>query len=215
MILYLGLDPSRYPSAKPILHYPVISTRKLVSQELLQAKALWPEFTHVIFTSQTAVNYWVEEELFCEKTVIAVGCATGHLLESKGIVPLIADQETQEGVIALLEEMDLRSAYLFWPRSKLARPVLEKFLIQNQLRYFALDLYDTVTQKLEPVPDLERVDEIVFTSPSTVRGFIEIYGSLPKDKKLTAIGPVTQLTLCEQGALYTPSTSRKTVRKWV
>jgi uroporphyrinogen-III synthase len=192
MILYLGLDPSRYPSIKPILHYPVICTKKLMTPELLHAKTLWHQFTHVIFTSQTAVEFWSSEVTFSEKVVIAVGKATGYLLESRGISPLIAREETQEGVMALLEKLDLQGSYIFWPKSRLARPVLERFFVQNQVRYFALDLYDTITQKLEPVPNLSGVDEIVFTSPSTVRGFIEIYGSLPIDKKLTAIGPVTQ-----------------------
>jgi uroporphyrinogen-III synthase len=56
-------------------------------------------------------------------------------------------------------------------------------------------LYDTVTQKLEPKPDLNHVQEIVFTSPSTVLAFLEIFGALPKGKKLIAIGPITQQQL--------------------
>lgn len=190
MILYLGLDPSRYPQSRKLLHYPVIRTEKIHSESFLQAKVLWPQFTHVIFTSKTAVSYWFEEETGEGKIVIAVGKSTAEELEKRGIDPLVAKRETQEGVIELLETLDLRGAYIFWPRSKRARPVLESYL--SHMRYCALDLYDTVLQKPEPVPDLREVDEIVFTSPSTVRGFLAIYGFLPKNKTLRAIGPVTR-----------------------
>jgi uroporphyrinogen-III synthase len=54
------------------------------------------------------------------------------------------------------------------------------------------DLYDTVPQKLEPIPDLNAIDEIVFTSPSTVRAFVEIFRHIPQDKTLTCLGPITQ-----------------------
>ena len=78
------------------------------------------------------------------------------------------------------------------PRSSRSRPVIAQFFQEKEIRYQACDLYDTVTQALKPKPDLKLVDEIVFTSPSTVSAFLEIFGKLPKDKKLTAIGPVTQ-----------------------
>jgi uroporphyrinogen-III synthase len=38
-------------------------------------------------------------------------------------------------------------------------------------------------------------DEIVFTSPSTVAAFKEIFGALPRGKKLVAIGPITEEAL--------------------
>lgn len=189
MILYLGLDPSRYLHTKPLLHYPVIRTEKISSDKLFQVKTLWPKFTHVIFTSQTAVRYWFEEFLLFDKTAIAVGNATAFLLEKLGISPIVAQEETQEGVIALLETIDLKGAFILWPRSKQARPVLEQYLGDS---HFILDLYDTFLQRLEPVPDLNEIEEIVFTSPSTVRGFLAIYGSLPTNKILTGIGPVTR-----------------------
>ncbi len=97
---------------------------------------------------------------------------------------------TQEGVIELIRK--IKDGYFFIPRSKRARSVLTEYLIREKIPHFAFDLYDTHFQRLEPVPNLDEFDEIVFTSPSTVEGFIHIYGSLPKGKKLSAIGPVTK-----------------------
>ena len=193
MILYLGIDPSRFYSQKNLIHYPVIRTEKIVSHQLKKAKELWPKFTHVIFTSRTAARYWLEEDLPIHPTVIAVGKSTASLLEQAGCSPLIAEEETQEGVIELLQSIQLDDAFIFWPKSKQARPILSHYLRgENRI---ILDLYSTVLQKLEPVPKLDDVEEIVFTSPSTVRGFMGIYKSLPKRVKLTAIGPITQKEL--------------------
>ncbi len=95
-------------------------------------------------------------------------------------------------MIEVLKLHHLEDAYVFYPRSSLARKNLEQFLQEKGIRHQVCDLYQTEFQKPEPVPHLEEIDEIVFTSPSTVRGFIEVFGAVPRDKKLTCIGPVTE-----------------------
>ncbi len=192
MILYLGLDPKHFE--RPVFHYPVIRTEKIgiFSDEVKRA---FQDSTHVIFTSQQAVFYWWQTHPCKDKVIIAVGQKTGSLLKEKGCDPLIAKVETQEGIVSLLECLDLKDPYFFLPRSKLARPHLTDYLAKRNWRYFVFDLYDTVFQKLEPVPSLDLFEEIVFTSPTTVYGFLKIFGTLPKDKVLTAIGPVTREVL--------------------
>lgn len=178
-ILNLGLRPK-----EGTFHYPVIRTE--FCKDLGQALELWPKFTHVIFTSQTTVEYWPGP---WDKHAIAIGEATACGLKKRGVEPLIAPFATQEGVIELIRGI---KGYFFIPRSRLARSALTDFLEKNQIPFYALDLYDTHFQKLEPVPNLNQFDEIIFTSPSTVKGFLRIYGKLPKGKKLTAIGPITE-----------------------
>lgn len=181
-ILYLGLNP------KPgTTHYPVIRTA--FCGHLEPALALWPQFTHIIFTSQTAVHYWPGP---WDKKLIAIGKATAAALEKKGFDPLVARVATQEGVVALIKNID---GFFFLPRSRLARSALTDFMRCEKIPFFALDLYDTVLQTLQPIPDLNEFDEIVFTSPSTVAGFFSIYGTFPHNKKLTAIGPITEQAL--------------------
>lgn len=192
--LYLGLDPKNYPNKNSLVHYPVIRTIPLEEDALRIAETLWPAFTHVVFTSQTTVAYW--HMPIKDKICIAIGEATAAAIRLKGSVPLVAPQATQEGVVEFLAGLDLREAFLFLPRSRLARNTLTEYLDRSRIHYFALDLYDTVFQKPEPVPNLDEFDEIVFTSPSTVEGFLKIFGKLPRDKKLTSIGPVTKKCLC-------------------
>lgn len=181
-ILYLGIRPK-----EGTFHYPVIRTEKCGSIE--PALALWPSFTHMICTSQTTVEYWPGP---WDKEVIAIGEPTAALLKKKGLKPLIAPHATQEGVIELISHL---KGHFFLPHSKLARAHLIEHFKANKIPFFALELYTTEFQCLEPIPNLDEFDEIVFTSPSTVKGFLRIYKSLPKNKKLTSIGPVTQEAL--------------------
>ncbi len=183
--LYLGLRPW-----EGTFHYPVIRTEMCEPAELEEALRLWPEFSHVIFTSQTAVEYWPGP---WDKIVIAIGEPTASVLRMKKLNVLVAPFATQEGVMTLIAH--LRSAYFFLPHSKKARPELVDFLKRQQVRHFALPLYDTHFQCPEPIPNLDDFDEIVFTSPSTVEGFLRIFKQLPEGKTLTPMGPITRKAL--------------------
>jgi uroporphyrinogen-III synthase len=134
-----------------------------------------------------------DKSLLRNKQLVAIGKSTAAKLTQAGYAPhLICQDESQEGMIELLKTQDLHNAYLFYPRSLLARKKLERYLVNRGVRHQTCDLYETVFQKPVPVPDLTQVDEIIFTSPSTVKGFMAAFGAIPSNKKLTCIGPITE-----------------------
>lgn len=177
MILYLGIDPSRWP--EKVFHYPVIRTEPL---EICEPPD-WAEATHILFTSRSAVRHWKYFDL--TKQTIALGSATALLLER----PLIAPTPTQEGVVELLRT--LSPGYLIWPRSTLSRDHIADYLISSNIRHRIIPLYRTVFQRPGPPPELDLFTEIIFTSPSTIDAFLHIYATLPRNIRLTPIGPVT------------------------
>ena len=200
--LYLGTNPTHFPREGHLIHYPVIKIVPRALVDLQDAYANLGTYTHLIFTSKNTVQVFfahlkeLGQPFPREKQVIAIGDVTAFHLEQQGVrVHHVAQEETQEGLIAYLQEQDLEAAHLFLPRSSRARAVLTQFLQENKVRHTICDLYDTHAQRLDPVPDLSLVHEIVFTSPSTVEAFKAIYGRLPRDKKLIAIGPVTEKAL--------------------
>lgn len=195
--LYLGTDPTRFECEGHLIHYPIIKIIPRNSPEIELSLQKFDAFTHVIFTSRNAASVFFQHKKdLSSKIVIAIGAATAQLLRCNGVEPrFVSEEETQEGVVKLLETLDLSDAYFFMPRSSLSRPVLAQYFTEKGVRFEACELYDTVTQDLTFKPDLELVDEIVFTSPSTVKAFIEIFKELPKAKKLLAIGPVTKAAL--------------------
>jgi uroporphyrinogen-III synthase len=165
------------------------------------------QYTHFLFTSKNAVRVFFELSLdvtsLYAKIWIAIGASTAHALATHFRPPdWTAETETQEGLIALLEQKNLDNAHFFLPRSSLSRPALSQYLHKRNIRYTACDVYDTVTQRKEPLPDLTAIDEIVFTSPSTVRAFLEIFGHIPKDKQLHAIGLITKQFLMDMCCKY-------------
>lgn len=204
-ILYLGTDPKHFKHSGHLIHYPVIKIvpRSLEHPEIAKGFAILDKYTHCIFTSKNAVKVFFEFLGCCDKvgnkTLIAIGQVTAFSLRSFGLEPhYIADEETQEGVIQLLQNLHLKNAHFFLPRSALSRPILTQFFQDNKIPFCACDLYDTVFQAPEPKPDLTQVDEIVFTSPSTVRAFFAIFSTIPDGKKCVAIGPVTERELILQ-----------------
>lgn len=210
--LYLGTDPTQFEgrgrASGHLIHYPVIKIvpRPFDHPEIKHAYDDLKDYTHLLFTSKNAVKVFFGHlslmkkniEELKSKTVIAIGEVTSAHLAAFGLpASLVSKEETQEGVIKLLNGMDLDDAYFFMPRSSLSRPVLANFFSEREIRFQACDLYDTVSQVVEPRPDLSAIDEIVFTSPSTVKAFMEIFQELPKGKKCLAIGPVTEQALRE------------------
>lgn len=193
MKLYLGTDPENYPK-EDLIHYPIIKTVPLkIPAHIWEDFA---EYTLIILTSKNAVQIFLaqlsDKSLLKNKQLVAIGKSTAAKLTQAGYAPhLISQDESQEGMIELLKTQDLHEAYLFYPRSSLARKKLENYLVNRGVRHQICDLYETVFQKPEPVPDLSQVDEIIFTSPSTVKGFIAAFGSIPTNKRLTCIGPIT------------------------
>lgn len=205
-VLYLGTHPHHYSTEGEVLSYPIIRlVPRPIPQHILDDI---PLYTHVVFTSKNGVTLFFEalneKANLANKTLIALGQSTAERLKAHGYkATFIADEESQEGIISLLRPMDLDEAYILLPHSSLARKKLEHFFQDREIRYQVCELYDTLTQKTEPVPDLGSIDEIVFTSPSTVRAFMEIFAHFPKDKTLTCIGPITQAELIKHtGASY-------------
>lgn len=202
-ILYLGLSPERYRHSGDLKHYPVIRIEpySINAPGIQQALQSFDNYTHLIFTSQNAVKIVfsflsrleVSMDQLQSKSILAIGQATASCLADLGFPASdIAQEESAEGIIDQLRRQDLSKAFVFYPRSALSRPAIEEFLQRANVHYCSCAIYDTKPQKLLPLPNLNEFDELVFTSPSTVDAFLEIFGHIPWDKKITSIGPITE-----------------------
>ena len=195
-VLYLGLKTPPNSDSVQFTHFPVIKIEPLPPPSI----DLSP-YTHIIFTSRTAVTLlWglVDNKTARGKLIIAVGAATARELSKNGFKAIVAKDETAEGVVKLLSELPLQEAHLFWPHSTRARTVIPEALAARQVKFTETCLYDVVYTRPDVIVDLDQYDEIFFTSPSTVEGFLQIYPELPLEK-CRAIGPVTNAVLCNWG----------------
>ncbi|MBS4168066.1 uroporphyrinogen-III synthase [Parachlamydia sp. AcF125] len=206
-ILYLGLTVPDELHQQAI-HCPLIKIvpRALSEPDIRLAFADFLAYTHLVLTSQTTIPLFLEAANFYQlsldaiqtKKVVAVGQKTAAKLSQYGLkADFIPQEETAEGIRDLFADWDKDLVYPFWPHSSLSRTILKDFWTQKEIKYRECILYATVTNDEIVLPDLSSIDEIIFTSPSTVDAFLERYQSLPKDKKLTSIGPVTARRLKE------------------
>lgn len=204
-VLYLGLH---LPERRDVhfVHYPIIKIIPRPFEEPLIQKVYrqLPEFTHLVFTSQSAVAIFFEFlpllghslDRIKKMRVIAVGKATAKKIEGYGIrVQTCSEEECAEGIVAKLESMDLKQARILWSHSALSRTVLTDYFIHKQISFESCVLYDTLPNRDFPKPNLEKIDEIMFTSPSCIEAFIEIMGELPVGKRLACQGPITKQVL--------------------
>lgn len=200
-VLYTGLSTQHVLSDKEVEHLPLIEIvpRSFDCLEIQRAFVDMAHYTHVIFTSKSGVEVFFDclkhygTTRLEGKEIWAVGTVTARRLEEYGLqVSKVAKEETQEGLIHLLALEDLDQAYILLPQSSRARPALAQTLVLRRIRHQLCHLYDTRTKRPRILPDIKTFDEIVFTSPSTVDAFIEIFGQIPKEKKMTTIGPITE-----------------------
>ncbi|MBS3903988.1 MAG: uroporphyrinogen-III synthase [Simkania sp.] len=201
-ILYLGSNPHWIAKDNvEVVHLQLfdIVPRSWYLPSIAVALTDWTQYTHMIFTSKHAVKILQDilpyyQLLIPQNTQrIAVGQTTAKVLEQNGWgTPWIAREERQEGIIQLLRTIEWNEdSYVLFPRSALSRGGIEQFFLERMIRYQICDLYDTYPRRIEPFPDLEEFDEILFTSPSTVAAFFSQVQTLPKRPCLRAIGEVT------------------------
>lgn len=208
--LYLGLDPTNYANSEghlQIFHFPVIQVRpRLTGEDIERALTQLPAITHVLFTSKTAVNSFIAlcgSTALEGKRLVAVGTVTASHLKQHGLTAsVIAQEETAEGVVQMLEGEDLTHARCLWPHGNRSRSLIADYLASRRVSLCECIVYDTDLRCPPSPPNLEHFHQVVFTSPSTVDGFLTIYGALPHPKLIVTQGAVTRRYLEKQSSAF-------------
>jgi uroporphyrinogen III methyltransferase/synthase len=125
--------------------------------------------------------------------VAAVGPATAGKLQQVNVqVDLLADPHTTE---ALAEQFPSGEGRVLFPRADIAPEGLESRFREKGWTPVRVDAY--LTRYLEGLPEEAekaltdgRVDAVVFTSSSTVEGFVRTAG-MRREPSVVCIGPVT------------------------
>jgi uroporphyrinogen-III synthase len=165
------------------------------------------EFSWVSFSSPRAVDAVLDRlRAFglpprLPAKIAAVGPTTDDRLQVAGIqTDLLADPHT---TMALAEAFPSGEGPVLLPRADLASADLEDALRAKGWTPVRVNAYRThFLEELEPEArealTAGRVDAVVFTSASTVRGFTETSG-VPNGPRVVCIGPVTAEAAKEAG----------------
>ena len=173
------------------------------------------EYDWVVFTSQNAVGAFLDRaQAHAARTedlerlrIAAIGPATGQALRSRGLRPSLEPQRfVAEALVEAFAEHvagaaggDLRGTRILLPRAADARSVLPDGLRALGASVDVVPVY-RVERERDHDPEMWRrlsggADAVTFTSPSTVRNFVELLGAdasrVLGGALVACIGPVT------------------------
>lgn len=205
-VLYLGVDPKHFKTEKPLIHCPLVEivARPIDSMEIKQIFGSLFNYTHIIFTTKSAVRIFFEyfqlfgysKDQLRDRYIIAVGAMVASFIKEEGVNPTyIASDESMEGIVRLLSSLDLNHAKVLFPKSCMAKPMLAHFLVEQEIHHQICTLYDIYHRKPFQLPDLTEVDEVIFPDPNTVDVFFSLFEEVPADVKLHPIGGATREAL--------------------
>jgi uroporphyrinogen III methyltransferase/synthase len=165
-------------------------------------------FDWIVFTSANGVRSFfgrmqqagVDARKLGNTMICAIGPATAVLLGERGLrADLVPPQFVSEAVVEAFRGFDLRGKRVLLPRAEEARDIIPEGLAAMGAEIEVLTVYRTVRseKRREELDELLRegkVDVLAFTSPSTIRFFLEIMGSdfhPAENVRVACIGPVT------------------------
>lgn len=192
-ILHTGLEPLMETLEWRAFHLPLI---KIVPRP--PPKIFVETCTHVIFGSKNAVRIALQHDPSINKLVgIAVGKGTTEVMVQNGFTEVHTAEIAQtEGIVALLDTLDLQGTRILWPHAARSRPVLRDELLKRGIPFEEWIAYDTYPISYTPI-DLSVFEEVFFSSPSTVEAFAALYPKYPTHLKLRGIGAITELSIAK------------------
>ena len=208
-VLYTGIDPAGYAGGKNFFHLPYVSLHYRSLSEM-DGKEIFEKiygYTHLLFSTKFSVKSffyfmrkWGVPKQYLEPVfVLALGNSTKVALEEEGIaINYIGSDETEEGMVRMLESIDLEGAKLLIPQSGMHRPKLVHFLVEKEISYQEVVLYDLQKERPETKVKLESFDEIVFSTPVAVDAFFEVHDDIPPSVHVHCMGLSTRKKLRER-----------------
>ncbi len=196
---------------KEIIYFPTIETIPLqLDADERNMLSNYKNYDYLIFTSANGVKYFFDfvsdfslsDE--CRIKVAAVGNKTAEAVEYRGIkVDIIPNKFSAEGLLEVLSNEALKGKKVLIPASANSRDVLSNGLREKGAEVDFVPIYKSVTRDVSNDDEMlnlikkSKPDVFVFTSPSSVKGFLEIF-SLENpthyfsERSVIAIGNVTE-----------------------
>lgn len=207
-ILVLGTHPERYAHLGTIVYQPIVKCVGLEDySELDEILKDLRRFDWLVFTSSNGVRFFftrlhqsgLDARALGAMEVAAIGKATAQQLTDFGILAdLVPNTESSAGLLEEFGKLDMRSKTVLLPRAKIASAELPQGLIKLGALVEEAPVYQTV--EVEPADvNFEHIDQILFTSGSTVRAFSKKFGRIPPHIKVFCLGRPTQIEAAKHG----------------
>ena len=172
----------------------------------------------IMFTSANAVNFFMERlqnlgkdiDILTGTSICCIGPKTAEAIGPFGLkADLVPADFKAEGVLAALGQLRVKGQKFLFPRAKEAREILPDRLRELGAEVTVATAYENVkpvagAEHVKKLFEGKKIDVVTFTSPSTVRNFVEILGQkeykvLLADVRVACIGPITAKSAKEYG----------------
>ena len=188
------------------IHFPTIEiTPAQLSIDDINKIQKANSYDYIIFTSVNSVKYFTQiyskdlSTLNCSTRIVAIGKRTASLLIEKNIdVDLIPQNSSSESINKLLTKNLVERKSILIPGSKLSRTNLFKSLEAKGASVDFVPIYENkVPSDVNNTIEKEKLDLIIFTSPSAFYNFISIFEIKNLEeyfsgRTIAAIGSVTK-----------------------
>jgi len=188
-ILLTGTSAEEFACEGKVIHQPLINIEKIWPNKY--AKDIIDDlsaYDWLFFTSRYSVGYFFEwlfelgrdSRYLSSLKIAAIGQVTATALAENGIrADLIPNEESSVGLLREISVRKISPARVLLTRSEAGLPVLPEGLQQAGWEVTVLPLYQNkMPAGLKPL-DLQQFNKIVFSSPSCVSNFKELYGHFP------------------------------------
>ncbi|MHC5199304.1 MAG: uroporphyrinogen-III synthase, partial [Planctomycetota bacterium] len=205
-ILHLGNHPDRYAHLGTIVHRQII--RCIESENDDQTDAYFkspPKHNWIVFTSGNGIQFFFKKlyaagfdaRIFANTKFAVIGKASGKRLLEFGIkADLTAAIESSKGLLEAFSDSNINGLSMLLPQAEISSTELADGLTDRGAAIDKLTVYKTVETEIDDV-DLDYIDQILFTSGSTVRAFVNKFGSVPDHIEALCLGTPTQ-TIAKQ-----------------
>ncbi len=191
-----------------LIHFPMITIRAAKISTTRAVIARLKKADIILLTSRCGVKYFFEflvSQKFSfdnlrSKSFVVIGAETEKQLGIYGFsANLIAKDETSEGLfVEIKRAFKLKGKSIIFPRSSLSNPYLKKNLQKTGAKVDEIVVYENIKPAKKELPK-DKIDQVIFTSPSTLNNFLADYGQIPKEWTILAKGKRTQLELKKAG----------------
>ncbi|MDR1121721.1 MAG: uroporphyrinogen-III C-methyltransferase [Dysgonamonadaceae bacterium] len=204
-VLLTGTSGKDYQQDAHVTHTPLIGIRKCEENTRLHAiiKGI-RSVDWIIFTSRYGVRYFFEafDELQADVRALSavrlasVGQTTTSELNKHRIQPdMESETASAEGIIRYFAATGVTNKQILLPRSDRGLKTLPEALEKLGNKVLDIPVYcNTVNEKAKKT-DLSRFQKIIFSSPSGVEAFGQLYGGFPSGIQLVAKGKTTEKKL--------------------
>jgi uroporphyrinogen-III synthase len=189
-----------------VVHTPLIELTRVGRSSAIDA-CIHGAHNTVLFTSRYAVKFWMEHlkragkgaAWFSGRTVISIGRVTSAELCAYGVRPEFqAEEESSSGLVDIFRREKITGRSVLIPRSDKAPEDLPCALTALGNNVQPVVVYTNCLPASVVKVDLSEFGAVVFSSPSGVRNFIHVYGTIPAHLKVIARGAQVEAELARQ-----------------